>query len=640
MSDPAIAGGARRARTLAAALVTVAIGIGLAAYTASSPLTTETVPAEAATPIPLDAGDAPVEVGTTMVPVSAVRTQVPVQSPSAAVCDGIVVDARGFPRGGVAVLIGQCDRWDVFADPATITLYGAELTRAAGRDGPFHAGEVTHTDTDGRFEFALSAVTGDAAVVAWSPRHGAAHAVLERSHARGMRLVLPDQCSILGSVTSTQSSPIEGAIVRVYRRGRATPITEATTDATGRYRTVPLAGGALIVHVAAPGFQSPPNAHLTVADGNDGLVQDFVVAALPRVALRLVDDKTVPWTPDRLRQQLDLDADRVKFFLSRRVCESRGALERESDTALELHLQSDGTLTGSLTDADAGQLSAWVGDDRLGGCAVDPRHPGYATLLLRVPIDRIGLEVVVRFDPAPPSLPELAVAVSTWTGPTATELHSLVETRGRQAHFALDLSAADIDDAVLLVTAPGWLRRLVPLHVENGAMHHLEVVTMEPATRSLSGVVVDPQNRPVKNASVVVVDDQPDGPRLIAARQSTDSSGRFTCVGLPGRTVRLLVDAEELAPRSLICDPTREEPVRVDLQHGREITLECRTDGVQLRIYDHRSAIAYDDRLFGAARFGRRLRIRVDSTAQEIEARGLGDGTVMRSPVADYVLLR
>jgi hypothetical protein len=164
-------------------------------------------------------------------------------------------------------------------------------------------------------------------------------------------------------------------------------------------------------------------------------------------------------------------------------------------------------------------------------------------------------------------------------------------------------------DCGLLVKSDGYADSFAVVAVPELATGIWQEHVLSPGDRTVGGVVVGSEGRPVPHASLQIAD--VDGRWCLPpknARRQAGVDGSFSFAGLPKRRLRIFASAsrEGLAGRSIEIDTGDAGPLRIELHPARTVGVSVpdNVEGSQFCVLDVQGRPFHDDRLSGTVRYG------------------------------------
>ncbi|HYC78798.1 MAG TPA: carboxypeptidase-like regulatory domain-containing protein, partial [Planctomycetota bacterium] len=305
---------------VAAVVVACAVGVAVVARDDADPPRIAGVEAGAreAAPRPDDGTPAPARADAKIaaapyVEESGEASEIPASAPVAphdgCTLRGRVLDADGRPVAACDVVVSSKELCSVVFEERDLL---DRLARGEpGYPPPLGAvgpPRVVRTDDEGRFAAEDLPASADAGVAAVSPRHGVATAVgvaLKPGAAHDVALAFPPAVTVFGRVLDDEGRPIEGQSV-FFMGGRGdgamSSLIGARTDATGTYRTPPVARAELTAQVQRAGFKFAHRRIERIGPEERGRRVDFALERAPQLRGRLL---AAGGGPARLKETLE-----------------------------------------------------------------------------------------------------------------------------------------------------------------------------------------------------------------------------------------------------------------------------------------------------------------------------------------------
>lgn len=495
----------------------------------------------------------------------------------------------------------------------------------------FGVERVTRTGSDGSFRIRRDAGKEQTVLALWSPVFGF------RFHRVSSSVLRAKTDAADERVVFERWPRIHGAL---SLGTEAEKVVKITVD-TG----LPDTPRVLQFEANAPGSfvtpQIPPGQHrieLRTEDHHDArrvldLAIDarinFKLLALPRLRLRLVDRAGAPWDAHRLATR-GWRIDELRFLLLREDVQSASDLARDLRSHTALRYSPDtGLLEASVRDAEALVFSVWQGHERI--TAVRLLHHRVAELAIDFPSPKpaTALGVEVSFANALEEAPDLDLQLGMMLGLGGYNFEPVTRVEGPQRRFELAVPGFLRGQACqLIVKAPGFATQILKPRIPiDGAPQDLWV-TMLRAEHTLTGVVVDENEKPIRGIRLKISSAQ--GHAMRTLRESigvTDERGEFRFTNLAEGSVRIFAAGPRFACTSVLTQVKRSEPLILRMLEGAEKRIEIAPageHGVMLRVLDRDGAPLLDDRIFGALHGGESTRVRLSRQARRVEVWRVG----------------
>ncbi|MBL8843109.1 MAG: sigma-70 family RNA polymerase sigma factor [Planctomycetes bacterium] len=532
--------------------------------------------------------------------------------------EGRVVDAGGRPVEGAFVLLERADTGSARCGSLIAVCDRAEELLAEARDPagvapPAKAAPLRHAQSDAAGRFAFEGVEKSAAthLVALHEREGIAVAVglvvNPATPPPPHELVLPGGLVLHGEVRDRDGQPIAGAILRPMvwqgegEKRSGFSIGSATSDANGRYRTLPWPWRDLGMTCFADGYAAQERALLVVhADERDHR-EDFTLERAVRHegAIVLADG-----SPAKLRTLA-----RTFHFCASNLEPTEQAGDPKMLGGGELDLAND---RWSFTWEHARWVSLWCERKLLGRAAVTEAQPNPDLVVdlsdLPEPprTTRLALEVVDGASGAPVAAYALQVARTFHEAMESREPSQRRTVEAADGRVTLEGLTPGLYEVV--VRADGFAPRIALLTAPLEPPPLPQVIALAIGDAALSGSVVAEDGTPQAGVFVDLL--QRDGTVALPHpdyRVTTNAAGAFAFRNVPsgdylvGVQPPARLEGRRPAP-AVVRARTGEDDVRVVLQAPVHVTLDVRFPKGVLPLYLMRVRNADGDLVIDGAR--------------------------------------